>query len=338
MESAGKAEKRRKLLSVLVPAYNEAENLPSVYNRLTAILQPLEVELDYEVVVLDNASTDGTGDIARGFCLRDDRWRYLRYSRNFGVEASMLAGIDYAAGDAMITIFSDLQDPPELIPEFVRRWQEGNEVVTGILRKRSDQTFLKSLGAKIAYYLIQTLSDYRIPANATDFRLLDRKVICALRELREPDRYLRGLIHWVGFKRAEVPYDRAERTGGRSSAGLVHCIRFAINAMLCFSAKPLHLATACGAFVLLLSVVVTVISVADRLFDIPFIPAAPPGITTLVLLVSFLLGFNTVFLGILGEYLGRIYNQGKQRPLYIVDDAIHMTARTETVPPGNGGR
>jgi glycosyltransferase involved in cell wall biosynthesis len=317
-------EPATKLLSILVPAFDEEENLPLVFPRLTQILDTLPAHIDYEVIVLDNASTDRTPIIAREFCERDRRWKWLRYSRNFGVEASMMAGMDHASGDAVVLLFSDLQDPPELIPEFVRQWEEGFEVVVGVLRKRSDYRLLKTVGAKIAYWLIYMLSDCKIPSNATDFRLLDRKVVDALKLLREPDRYLRGLVHWIGFRRSYVPYDRAPRRGGRSSAGIWYSIRFAVNAMLCFSAKPLRLATVFGGFVAAASFGYALFAFAVHFLHLSFMPVPPPGITTIILLVSFFIAFNTIFLGIMGEYLGRIYNQGKNRPLYLVDEQINF--------------
>jgi glycosyltransferase involved in cell wall biosynthesis len=313
-----------KLLSILLPAFNEEENLPLVFPRLTQILDKLPEHIDYEVIVLDNASTDRTPVIAREFCERDRRWKLLRYSRNFGVEASMLAGMDHASGDAVVLLFSDLQDPPELIPEFVRQWEEGFEVVIGVLRKRNDYRILKTIGAKTAYWLIYMLSDCKIPSNATDFRLLDRKVVDALKLLREPDRYLRGLVHWIGFRRSYVPYDRAPRRGGRSTAGIWYSTRFAVNAILCFSAKPLRLATVLGGFVAAASFGYALFAFAVHFLHLSFMPVPPRGITTIILLVSFFIGFNTIFLGIMGEYLGRIYNQGKNRPLYLVDEQINF--------------
>ena len=320
-------EPAAKLLSILVPAFNEEENLPLLFPRLTHILGTLPAHIDYEVIVLDNASTDRTQVIAREFCERDRRWKWLRYSRNFGVEASMLAGMDHASGDAVVLLFSDLQDPPELIPEFVRQWEDGFEVVVGILRKRSDYRILKTIGAKVAYWLIYTLSDCKIPSNATDFRLLDRRVVDALKLLREPDRYLRGLVHWIGFRRSYVPYDRAPRRGGRSTAGMWYSIRFAVNAILCFSAKPLRLATVLGGFVATASFGYALFAFAVHFLQLSFMPVPPPGVTTIILLISFFLGFNTTFLGIMGEYLGRIYNQGKNRPLYLVDEQLNFDLR-----------
>jgi len=317
-------ESATKLLSILVPAFNEEENLPLVFPRLTQILGTLPAHIDYEVIVLDNASTDRTPIIARKFCETNRRWKLLRYSRDFGFESSVVAGLDHARGDAVVLLASDLQDPPELIPEFVRRWEEGFEVVGGILQKRRDYRVLKTIGAKIAYWLIYTLSDCKIPPNATDFRLLDRKVVDALKRLREPDRYLRGLVHWVGFRRFYIPYDRAARSGGRSTAGVWFCVRYALNAMLCFSTKPLRLATFFGGFVVVGSFAYALFAFAVHFLRISFIPVAPPGITTIVLLISFFLGFNTMFLGIIGEYIARIYNQGKNRPLYLVDEQMNF--------------
>jgi len=319
-------ESATKLLSILVPAFNEEENLSLVFPRLTQILDTLPAHIDYEVIVLDNASTDRTPVIAREFCDRDRRWKLLRYSRNFGVEASMMAGLDYASGDAVMLLFSDLQDPPELIPEFVRQWEEGFEVVVGVLRKRSDSRMLKTFGAKIAYWLIYTLSDCKIPSNATDFRLLDRKVVDALKLLRESDRYLRGLVHWIGFRRSYVLYDRAPRSGGRSTAGIWYSVRFAVNAILCFSAKPLRLVTLLGVLVAAASFGYALFALAVHFLHLSFLPVPPPGITTIILLISFFIGFNTIFLGIIGEYIGRTYNQGKSRPLYLVDEKINFDA------------
>ena len=317
-------ESATKLLSILIPAFNEEENLPLVFPRLTQILDALPAHIDYEVIILDNASTDRTSAIARELCAQDRRWKLLRYSRNFGFESSLVAGLDHARGDAVVLLVSDLQDPPELIPEFVRQWEEGFEVVVGVLRKRRDYSILKTIGAKIAYWLIYTLSDCKIPPNATDFRLLDRKVVHALKLLREPDRYLRGLVHWIGFRRSYVPYDRAPRRGGRSTAGIWYSVRFAVNAILCFSAKPLRLATVLGGFVAGASFAYALFAFAAHFLHLSFLPVPPPGITTIILLISFFIGFNTLFLGIIGEYLARIYNQGKNRPLYLVDEQINF--------------
>src|SRR5438067_2456743 len=201
-----------------MPARNEEANLPRAYDEVTAVMAGLDC--DYEVLVIDNASTDNTGTVASELCGRDRRWRYLRFSRDFQTEASISAGLHYARGDAAIVVFSDLQDPPALIPEFVRRWREGFDVVYGVVRRRAGDPAWKSLGARLIYRLVSRLADAEIPADATDFRLLSRRAIDALNRVGERNRYLRGLAHWIGFRSCAVPYDRRPRTAGRSKASV----------------------------------------------------------------------------------------------------------------------
>lgn len=308
----------RKTLSLICPAYNEERNLEALYTRVTALFEKELAAYDYEVILLDNCSGDGTRDLALAICQRDTRWRYLRYSKNFGFDPSITAGLDHAEGDAVITLLSDLQDPPEVIPEFVKRWEEGNAIVNGIVRERNDGSWLKSLGAVISYKLIYYLSESRITPGATEFRLLDRKVVLELRKLRENDRYLRGLVNWVGFKKVFVPYDRAPREEGTSSAGLIFCIKYALNAIICFSAKPLQLATYFGVLVTCVSLALSIAYLLIYFFEPAFASLPPPGISTIVILVLFGIGTQSFFLGLIGEYLARVYNQGKGRPLYIV--------------------
>jgi dolichol-phosphate mannosyltransferase len=307
-----------KKLSIICPAYNEEKNLAKLHERVTGLFEAELAGYDYEVIILDNCSEDGTREKALEICSTDKRWKYLRYSRNFGFDPSITAGLDHAEGDAVITLLSDMQDPPECIPQFVREWEEGAEIVNGVVRERNDNSWLKSLGAVVSYKMIQYLSESRIPAGATEFRLLDRKVVLALRQLREPDRYLRGLVNWVGFRRVLVPYDRAPREGGRSSAGLYFCIKYALNAIICFSAKPLQVATYFGVLTTLVSLALALGYLFIYFVRPDFATLPPPGISTIVLLILFGIGMQSFFLGMIGEYLARVYNQGKQRLLYIV--------------------
>jgi dolichol-phosphate mannosyltransferase len=286
-------------------------------------------QYDYEVLILDNCSEDRTREVALDICHKDDHWKYLRYSRNFGFDPSITAGLDHAEGDAVITLLSDLQDPPEVIPEFVRLWESGAEVVNGVVRERNDGNWIKSLGAVISYKMIYHLSESRIPPGATEFRLLDRKVVLALRELREPDRYLRGLVNWVGFKRELVPYDRAPREVGQSSAGLYFCIKYALNAIICFSAKPLQVATYFGVLTTLISLSLAVAYLLIYIFKPDFATLPPAGISTVVLLILFGIGTQSFFLGLIGEYLARVYNQGKGRLLYIVSEKAGFKGKGE---------
>jgi dolichol-phosphate mannosyltransferase len=309
----------KKLLSIIIPAYNEEANLPVVFSRVNALFEGQLSSYELEAIVLDNASTDATEQVATGFTVSNKRWKYVRYSRNFGADVSMTAGLDFATGDAVVNLFSDLQDPPEMIPEFVKAWEAGAEVVNGVVRERNDGNLLKTLGAKIGYALISKLSEYSLKPGATDFRLLDKKVVHVLRGMRERDRYMKGLVGWVGFKRTLISYDRAPREKGESSAGLVFCLLYAFNAIVCFSGKPLHFATLFGFIVTLLSIFLGVLYPVLYFLKPSFLTVAPPGITTIIVLLVFSLGLQSLFLGLIGEYLARVYNQGKNRPLYVVE-------------------
>lgn len=309
----------RRLISILIPAYNEAGNLPPLHQRLVAAIDALP-QYDFEAILLDNCSSDGTRDVAREICQRDSRFRYVRYSRNFGYHASLACGYDEARGDAVIVVVSDGQEPPELIPDMVRLWEEGAEVVTGILRKRNDHTWFKSLGARIAYRLIHWLTDVKIPPHATDFRLLGRKAAEALRQFRENDRYLRGLVHWIGFKQVFFEYDRAPRQYGQSNWGVIDSVKMAMHAILCFSSKPLRLMTYFGLLVTCGAVLLTAIYFGLYWLAPSWVRLPAAGVMTLCVLLLFMIGLNSLFLGLIGEYVGRIYEQGKGRPLYLVDE------------------
>lgn len=325
----------KKLITIILPAYNEEASLPEAIRRVAAVIKQLDSRYEFEVIILDNASVDRTGELSRIQCASDSRWRYLCYARNFGAEASMLAGLDHASGHAVINVFSDMQDPPEKIPEMIELWEQGAELVYGIVQERNDYNIIKTFGAVMAYKLIRHLADCEIPENATDFRLLDRRVVAVLREMREPDRYLRGLVHWVGFRQVGLKYDRAARKGGKSSANLIYCIKFALHAILCFSAKPLDFSVFFGATLTAISLGLGFIYTILFFLPVPFLVHAPPGITTIFLLVLFTLGTQSMFLGIIGQYVGRIYNQGKRRPLYIVSTNIGLVSPPATSAIGS---
>lgn len=311
-----------KKLSIVVPAYNEEENLPHLFLRVNRLFADKLSRYDYEVIILDNASSDRTEELARSFTVQDKHWKYIRYSRNFGADVSMTAGLDFAKGDAVINLFSDLQDPPEKIPDLVAQWENGAEVVNGVVQERNDSSYIKTLGARIAYALIFALSECKLQPGATDFRLLDRKVVEVLKQMRERDRYMRGLVGWVGFRRTTVPYNRASREYGVSNAGIINCIFYAMHAIVCFSGKPLQFATYFGFGITFISLILGIIYFVLFFVHPSFMAAASPGMTTIILLVLFGLGIQSLFLGLIGEYLARVYNQGKGRPLYVVDQTI----------------
>jgi glycosyltransferase involved in cell wall biosynthesis len=316
-----------KLLTLIVPAFNEENNLPALRARLNPVLDTLkEIQVETEIILLDNCSTDGTAVFGRRVCQEDKRWRYVRYSRNFGYHGSLACGFDLAQGDALIVLASDLQEPPELIPKMVSLWQAGNDVAYGVLKKRRDHLWLKTLGAKVFYRVFSYLSDFEIPPYATDFRILSRRVVDAVNQMRESDRYLRGLVHWSGFRQVPFEYDRDKRVVGES-AGIWPSTIWAVNATLCFSQKPLRALSTFGFIVMLASMLSSIYFFVIYFFPPRFIPIPPTGTTVLALLLLFGIGANAFSLGIVGEYVGRIYNQAKLRPLYIIDETVNIEPR-----------
>lgn len=303
--------KKEALLSILILARNEEKNIPHLNKRLTEVMKSLDH--DYEVVLIDNASEDHTENQVSKVIANDSHWKYIRLSKNFGPESSIAAGLQYCRGNAIIILLSDLQEPPELIPKFVEKWKEGYDVVYGKFTKRHDDSILKSLGARLAYWLINILSHCRIPGNCGSFYLLDRQVVNALNSFRETDRYFRGLVHWVGFNQVGIEYERQKRLHGKSKAGFFWCIGFAVTAILSFSTFPLRIATLFGIMVTAISILLSILYIVLRLFYTP-----PSGIMTLLLLILFSLGLQATFLGLLGEYVARVYNQVKQRPTWLI--------------------
>lgn len=309
--------RNRLLITLVIPALNEEENLPLLKEELLRVTDQLPH--DFEFIVVDNASTDRTGEIAKEFCGQDARWKYIRFARNFKVEMSITAGYHFASGDAIIVLYSDLQDPPDVIPEFIRKWQEGFDVVYGVRVVRSGDPKWRNLAAKLGYRLIAKLSDVWIPTDTGDFRLISRQVRDALEHVGEYNRYMRGLIAWLGFRQVGVSYERHPRSRGTSKAPFWELVFFVFNAITSFSLKPLRLFTFAGFLLLSLSGVAAIVYVFLWLFGSP-----PPGISTIILLLLGVIGLNSLGIGILGEYVGRTYSEVKQRPLYVVQEAINL--------------
>jgi dolichol-phosphate mannosyltransferase len=309
-------------LTILIPALNEADNLPLLRDRLNNVFEGLKGRVEPEIIILDNCSVDATSDLAAAICAARPEWKYVRYSRNFGYHNSLACGFDLASGDALIVVTGDLQEPPELIPRMIDLWEQGNDVVYGVLAARNDSNVLITIGAKLFYTLIFAMTPARLPQNATDFRLVSRRVIDAVKNMREPDRYLRGLVHWVGFRQASFVYDRDKRTCGPSTAGLWYSAGWA--AIVSFSNLPLRLAAYFGAATMLISIMASIYFVTVHFYPPEWMPIPPTGTTAIIVLVLFAIGLNALFLGVIGEYIGRIYNQGKGRPLYIVDHKLNF--------------
>lgn len=307
----------RKLLSISVPVLNEASNIEPLLARLRGVLDNLS-GYDYEIVFTDNASTDDTFERLAAAAREDPRIRVLRFSRNFGFQKSILANYLEARGDAAIQVDADLQDPPELIPEMVRLWEEGSKVVYGIRRKRAEawpSRMLRSIG----YRVISALSEAETPRDAGDFRLIDRVVIEALRATNDHSPYLRGLIASFGYPQTGINYDRAGRQVGRSKFNAFSVVRLGIDGVVSQSVRPLEFITIFGFLLSTLSVIGACIYLIVFLFGAA---DQAPGFTTLVFVILITQGFNMAFLGLLGEYVGRIYKNSRTLPVPIVEYRI----------------
>jgi dolichol-phosphate mannosyltransferase len=301
--------------SIVAPAVNEEDTLPHFYERVVAVME--QVGEPFEVVLINDGSSDGTFRVMRALHERDPRVRVVDFSRNFGHQIAISAGLDYARGDAVIIIDSDLQDPPEVIPQLIARWKAGVEVVYAQRARRTGETRFKLLTAAAFYRLIARITSVEIPRDTGDFRLLDRRVVQTLVTMREHHRFMRGLSAWVGFRQEAVPYDRHERFAGTTKYPLRKMIRFALDAITAFSYAPLQLATSFGFLLAALSLVGIVVAIIVRVFG-----GAIQGQGTTLIAVLFLGGIQLIFLGIIGEYLGRIYDEVRARPLYIVREVL----------------
>jgi dolichol-phosphate mannosyltransferase len=305
----------RKTVSVVVPCYNEEEVIERTYARLRSALEA--AALDFDLIFVDDGSRDATWRLLEGLRRNDPRVKLLRFARNFGHQRAVTAGLDYARGDAVVLIDADLQDPPEVIAEMVNRWRAGADVVYGQRRSREGESGFKLLTARVFYRLINSLSDVTLPVDTGDFRLMDRRVVDALRQMPENDRYIRGMVSWVGFRQEAVLYDRARREAGESKYPLFKMLRFATDGILSFSLVPLKLATWLG----LASAGIAMLGIIYALV-MKILGLNVEGWTLLFMAMAFLGGIQLLCLGIIGEYVGRTYFQSKQRPLYLVRDAI----------------
>jgi glycosyltransferase involved in cell wall biosynthesis len=307
------------LISIAVPVLNEAENLDALYDRLSKLAQSMSGRCEFEFVFTDNHSDDATWVKLTALAQRDERVRAIRFSKNVGFQRSILANYMHTRGDAVLQIDADLQDPPELLPQFFDLWRNGYHVVFGVRAKRPEGRLINAF-RKFGYWVIDKLSEHPIPRDAGDFRLVDRKVIDAVQKFRTTSPYLRGLIAGLGFKQIGVPYERAARQAGASKFGLGQLIRLGLTGVFNHSTVPLRLATVAGVFLLGLSAIGTIYYVALRLFH----PDLPRGLASIHILVLFGIGFQSLLLGVLGEYLRRIYMLLRAEPTAIVEQALNF--------------
>ena len=304
-----------KKISILIPCYNEEKTLPLLYPELVKLMEGLPA-YEWEIMFINDGSADDTLKILQELRQQDKRVNYVDLSRNFGKEVAMLAGFDYVTGDCMVIVDADLQDPPSLIPEMIGYWEQGYEDVYARRRTRGKESWLRKYLSIKFYKLLQRTSRYDVLQNVGDFRLLDRRCINALKRMRESERYTKGMFCWIGFNKKEVVFDRGDRAAGSSSWGYKQLFSLAIDGITSFTSAPLRISTFVGFIVSMLAFIYMIYVFIKALIW----GDAVQGYPSMVILILFLGGIQLLSLGIIGEYIGRIYNETKNRPDYIVRD------------------
>jgi len=316
------SETNRPLISISIPVLNEEENIPGLYRRLCALSERMKNRCDLEFVFSDNHSDDMTWALLSELAAKDERVRAIRFSRNFGFQRSILANYMHTRGDAVMQVDADLQDPPELLESFFDLWQQGYEVVYGIRKKRPDG-FLLHAFRKLGYWIIDKISEYPIPRDVGDFRLVDKKVVNVLLRMKTANPYLRGMIAGLGFNQTGVPYDRDARTAGESKFAVSRLVRLGLTAVFNHSTVPLRAASFLGVIILLTSILGTIYYVFLKLLH----PEIPQGLASIHILVLFGIGLNSFFLGIIGEYLLRIYLMLRAEPVAIIERSLNIAEK-----------
>ncbi len=304
-----------KKISIIIPAYNEEESLPLLYDRLKQLMENMN-NYEFEILFINDGSKDKTIEIIKDLRSKDERISYVDFSRNFGKEIAMIAGLDYATGDCVIFMDADLQDPPELIPELVKYWEEGYDDVYAKRRSRKGETWLKKFTSKMYYRVLQHLTKVEIQEDTGDFRLLDKRCVNALKKLRESQRNTKSMFSWIGYKKKEVLYDRDPRVAGTTKWNYKKLADLAIDGITSFTTSPLRLATyiSIPTFIMLF---VYFIYVIIKSF---VVKEAIQAYQAIILLILFFSGVQILLFGIIGEYLGRIFNETKNRPLYLINE------------------
>ena len=311
---------RRKalLISIVIPFYNEEENVEELYKRFSGLFSQ-EKKYNFELIAVEHGSTDSTFTKLLNLHKKDKRIKILQLSKNFGnADAGIVAGFHFIKGDALVITTADLQDPPEIISKFLRKWEQGFEIVYGIIKKRADSSLLRKFLSVLFYKILNISTGNIFPANVSDFRLIDRKVYEAVKTMPERNKFLRGIIIWTGFSQTGVPFNRSKRFAGESKADFLTILRVAANGIFSFSYAPLKLVTILGFILSLVSFSMIIVQIS--LFVM--YGRGAPGISTIVVLMCFLFGMLFLILGVVGEYLSRIYDEVKQRPVFIVKNKI----------------
>jgi dolichol-phosphate mannosyltransferase len=316
----------KKLITIVIPVYNEIDVIDACYARLTGVMRALH-GYDYELLFVDDGSRDSTHERLTAFYQQDANLRIVKFSRNFGHQVAVTAGVDLARGDAIVIIDADLQDPPELIPQMVQKWEEGYDVVYGVRKRRAGEGRLKLLTAAVFYRLLRVFTNFEIPVDVGDFRLISARAAAELRKLREKDRFVRGLVSWIGFRQVGIQYERDSRFAGETKYPFRKMFKFAIDGITSFSSLPLKLASWLGYLASLLAFLYLISVFVQRAMGYTI-----EGWATIMVAMLFLGGVQLICLGIIGEYIGRIFNEIKSRPMYVIESV------QQAQPSGDAGR
>ena len=309
-----------KKISVVIPMYYEEEVAQECYNRMSTVLKGIE-GYEYEIVFVNDGSKDKTLEILEGIAEKDKNVKVLSFARNFGHQCAVTAGLQYVTGDAIVIIDADLQDPPELIPDMLKLWEEGNEVIYGKRKTREGESKFKLLTAKMFYKTLNALSDVEIPKDTGDFRLVDRQVVDVINSLPEHNKFLRGLFSWVGFEQKAFEYERKERFAGKTKYPLKKMLKLASDGIIGFSTKPLKIIGKLGIFTMFISFCLLIYAILSFAFKWNYLT---PGWTSIMVVVTFFSGVILISLWMMGEYISRIYDESKARPQFIIKKKINI--------------
>lgn len=309
-----------KKISIVIPMYNEKEVAMTSYLRIRKVIEKLK-QYDYEMILIDDGSSDQTLDILQKIAQENEKVKIISFTRNFGHQAAVTAGLQYVTGEAIVIIDADLQDPPELLPEMVELWEQGNEVIYGQRKIRKGESAFKILTAKMFYNTLNALSDVEIPKDTGDFRLVDRKVVDVINNMPEHNKFLRGLFSWVGFKQKSYLYDRQERQAGKTKYPFRKMWKLASDGIISFSTKPLKLVGGLGILTIILSIGILMYSLISYAFNLNNLT---PGWTSIMVAITLFSGVQLLSIWIISEYIARIYDETRNRPQYVIDKKINI--------------
>ena len=309
-----------KKISVIIPMYQEEEVIMASYSRISSVLSNMEI-YEYELICVNDGSVDKTLEKLEDIASKDKNVKVISFSRNFGHQCAVTAGLKYVTGDCAVIIDADMQDPPELIPEMVKLWEDGNEVIYGKRKKRDGESVFKLFTAKMFYKILNNLSDIEIPKDTGDFRLVDKKVVDVLNSMPEHNKFLRGLWGWIGYKQVPFEYERKERLAGKTKYPLKKMLKLASDGIIGFSTKPLKLVGGLGIVSIFISFIILLYSILSFIFKWNNITS---GWTSIMVVITFFAGVQLLSIWIMSEYIGRIYDESKRRPQYIIEKTINI--------------